>query len=232
MIEFQHVYKTYPGPVHALKDVHFKIAKGEFVFLTGPSGAGKTTIFKMISAYDSLSSGELQIGDYKVSELTTKELPLYRRKLGIVFQDYKLLKNKTVFDNISLPLIIQKERDSYTQRRVREVLDQVGLFHKKEQFPESLSGGEQQRVAIARAIIHQPGILIADEPTGNLDPELSEEIIDLFEKISAQGTTVFIATHDQTLVKKKNKRNIHIQNGSLVQIGSFVQNGSFEAKSL
>ncbi len=215
MIEFHHVYKTYPGPVHALKDVHFKIEKGEFVFLTGPSGAGKTTIFKMISAYDSLSSGELQIGEYKLSELTTKDLPFYRRKLGIVFQDYKLLKNKTVFEKVSLPLRIQNERDSYIQKRVREVLDQVGLFHKQEQWPDSLSGGEQQRVAIARAIIHQPGILIADEPTGNLDPRLSEEIIDLFEKISAQGTTVFIATHDHTLVKKKNKRNIHIQNGTL-----------------
>ncbi len=215
MIEFHHVYKTYPGPVHALKDVTFQIDKGEFVFLTGPSGAGKTTLFKMISAYDFMSSGEVHIGDYKISELTGKELPEYRRQIGIVFQDYKLLKNKTVFENVSLPLIIQKERPNYIQKRVLEVLTQVGLQQKQDQIPESLSGGEQQRVAIARAMVHQPGILIADEPTGNLDPQLSEEIIDLFEKIAANGTTVFIATHDQAMVQKRNKKHLHIVNGCI-----------------
>lgn len=215
MIEFSHVYKTYPGPVHALKDINIKIGKGDFVFLTGPSGAGKTTLFKMISAYDTCTSGEVQIGNYKMSEITESELPLYRRKIGIVFQDYKLLKNKTVFENVSLPLLIQKERASFVQKKTKEVLEQVGLSQKIHQYPESLSGGEQQRVAIARAIIHQPNILIADEPTGNLDPDLSIEIIDLFEKICAQGTTVFIATHDLMMVKKRNKKNIKLQHGQI-----------------
>ncbi|MCB0369984.1 MAG: cell division ATP-binding protein FtsE [Bdellovibrionales bacterium] len=215
MIEFSHLYKTYNNQVHALKNISFNIGAGEFVFLTGPSGAGKSTIFKMINAYDSPTSGSVHVANYDVSKLSSKDLPYFRRKLGIVFQDFKLLYDKTVFQNISLPLAVQNFSDTYIKKRVMEVLELVGLDHKKNQLPEFLSGGEQQRVAIARAIVHQPGVLIADEPTGNLDPEMSERIIDVFDKVCAQGTTVFIATHDLEMVKKRNKRVIAISNGMI-----------------
>lgn len=215
MIEFSHLYKTYNNQIHALKNVSFSINAGEFVFLTGPSGAGKSTIFKMINGYESPTSGTVNVANFDVSHLPEKEVPFFRRKLGIVFQDFKLLYDKTVFQNISLPLAVQSYSDSYIKKRVNDVLDLVGLTHKKDQFPECLSGGEQQRTAIARAIVHQPGVLIADEPTGNLDPEMSQHIIDVFEKVCAQGTTVFIATHDLEMVKKRNKRVIAIHNGSI-----------------
>ncbi|HWU42042.1 MAG TPA: ATP-binding cassette domain-containing protein, partial [Bdellovibrio sp.] len=174
MIEFSHVYKTYPGPVHALKNIDLTIDKGEFVFLTGPSGAGKTTLFKMISAYDAATSGGLKVAGYDLSEIKNNQVPFFRRKIGVIFQDFKLLKDRTIFENVALPLQIRGDKQLAIQRRVYEVLEQVGLAHKHDQYPEYISGGEQQRTAIARAIIHQPGVLIADEPTGNLDPRLSE----------------------------------------------------------
>lgn len=215
MIEFSHVYKTYPGPVHALKNVDLSINKGEFVFLTGPSGAGKTTLFKMLSAFDKISSGAIRVAGFDLSKISANEVPYFRRRIGVVFQDFKLLKNRTVFENIALPLMVKGERKSLIQKKVSEVLEQVGLSHKAQTFPDFLSGGEQQRTAIARALVPQPGILIADEPTGNLDPQLSEEIMDLFEKVCAQGTTVFIATHDQDMVKRRNKRLVTIKEGML-----------------
>jgi cell division transport system ATP-binding protein len=216
MIQFSHVYKTYQGPVHALRDVQLDIQKGEFVFLTGPSGAGKTTMFRLITGFDVPTSGQVKIGSTYINELTSSTLPAFRRQIGVVFQDFKLLRDRTVFENIIMPLELRRERSHVARQKVQEMLEKVGLTFKKDCFPAQLSGGEQQRVAIARALVHQPGVLIADEPTGNLDPELSEEIMDLFERVNSQGTTVFLATHDHDMVKRRNKRVIQISEGKVL----------------
>lgn len=216
MISFSHVYKTYPGPVHALRDIDLQIDKGEFVFITGPSGAGKTTLFRMLSAFDHATSGNVEVVGYNLSEMTAGEVPYFRRRIGVIFQDFKLLKDKTLFENVAMPLVIRGDRSSQIEKRVNEALDQVGLIERAHQYPEFVSGGEQQRTAIARAIIHQPGVLIADEPTGNLDPQLSEDIMDLLERVCAQGTTVFVATHDHDLVARRQKRRIEILGGQIV----------------
>lgn len=215
MITFSHVYKTYTGPVHALRDVTMEIQKGEFLFLTGPSGAGKTTLFRMISAFDKPSSGVVQVAGYDVGTITAGEVPYFRRRIGVIFQDFRLLKGRTVAENVVLPLEIRGEKGTVAAKRVDEMLENVGLLHKKKNFIEQLSGGEQQRVAIARALIHQPGVLIADEPTGNLDPQMSEEIMDLLDRVNAQGTTVFVATHDHDLVKRRAKKTVEIKAGQI-----------------
>ncbi|MCE3010569.1 MAG: cell division ATP-binding protein FtsE [Proteobacteria bacterium] len=215
MIEFSHVYKTYPGPTHALRDVELRVEKGEFVFLTGPSGAGKTTLFKMLSAYDKVTSGQIMVAGFDLTKIQEYEIPIFRRKIGVVFQDFKLLKDRTIAENVAIPLMIRGDRPQSIERRVREVLDQVGLRDRAHTLPEFCSGGEQQRAAIARAIVHQPGILIADEPTGNLDPKLAEEIMDLLERLCAQGTTVFVATHDHELVKRRKKRVLSLFKGQI-----------------
>ena len=222
MIRFAHVYKTYSGssssPIHALRNVDLEIQKGEFLFLTGPSGAGKTTLFRMISGFDKPSSGLVEVAGSNIADLTSNEVAYFRRKIGVVFQDFRLLKGRTVFENVALPLEVKGERSSQIQRRVDEVLESVGLSYKKRNFPDQLSGGEQQRVAIARALVHQPGVLIADEPTGNLDPQLSEEIMDLLDRVNAQGTTVFVATHDHDLVKRRQRRVVEINSGELTRV--------------
>jgi cell division transport system ATP-binding protein len=215
MIQFSHVYKTYPGDIHALKNVDLLIEKGEFVFLTGPSGAGKTTLFRMLSAFDKVTSGQLQVAGYDLTKISASEIPYFRRRIGVVFQDFRLLKDRTLAENVALPLQIRNERSSSTDRRVHDILEQVGLSHKADQYPEFVSGGEQQRTAIARALVHQPGILIADEPTGNLDPKLAKEIMDLLERVCAQGTTVFVATHDLHMVEERKKRTLQIFDGMI-----------------
>lgn len=217
MIHFSHVYKTYPGPVHALRNVDILISKGDFIYLTGPSGAGKTTLFRLLSAADRPTSGTLSVAGYSIASLTDSTIPFYRRQIGVVFQDFKLLKDRTVTQNVALPLRLRVESEGVVQKRVYDVLEQLGLLEKRDALPDHLSGGEQQRVAIARAIVHRPGVLIADEPTGNLDPKLSEEIMDLFERVNAQGTTVFVATHDLEMVKRRQKRTIEIAAGQIVR---------------
>lgn len=215
MIELSHVYKIYSQSVQALSNVSLRIDKGEFVYLTGASGAGKTTLFRLITCYDQPSSGQVVVAGYQLAKLTAQQVPFVRRKIGVVFQDFKLLKNRTAFENVALPLEIHNMKRQEVAARVNDMLDQVGLRYKGGYYPPQLSGGEQQRVAIARALISKPGLLIADEPTGNLDQALSNEIMDLFARINAQGTTVFVATHNPAFISKGNRRVIHLEKGLL-----------------
>ncbi|MCC7405288.1 MAG: cell division ATP-binding protein FtsE [Bdellovibrionales bacterium] len=217
MIDFRHIYKSYSDDVAALCDVNLFIEKGEFVFLTGPSGAGKTTLFRLLSAFDQPTSGDLRVAGYNLGDLNRRDIAFFRRHIGVVYQDFRLLKRRTVFENVALPLEVRGDSSSVIRKKVDVLLDEVGLSHKADKLPTQLSGGEQQRVAIARALVHHPGILIADEPTGNLDPDLSREIMHLLERFNARGTTVFVATHDHELVQAKHRRVVEISNGRIVR---------------
>ena len=213
MIQLFHVYKSYGRQRVALDDITLRVEKGEFALLTGPSGAGKTTLLKLLFGLERPDSGQILILNRNISRLKEADLPYFRRTIGFIFQDFKLLRNKTVFDNVAVAMRIAGASPTEIRRRVSEVLGSVGLEHKKELLPRMLSAGEQQRVCVARSIVNHPAILLADEPTGNLDAELTLEIFELLKKINARGTTVIVATHDQTILSRVHRRVISLRQG-------------------
>ncbi len=215
MIRFDHVSKRYPGQKDALSDMSLHLPKGEMAFLTGHSGAGKSTLLKLIALIERVTRGTLLIDNINLAKLPRRRIPWLRRQMGIVFQNHQLLYDRTVFDNVALPLVVAGYRSGELSRRVRAALDKVGLLDKERQMPITLSGGEQQRVGIARAVVHRPQLLLADEPTGNLDPDLSREIMDLFVQFNSVGVTVLVATHDIALTESYGLPVISLANGRL-----------------
>lgn len=215
MIQLIHVSKSYDRRV-ALSDLTLEIGKGEFVLLMGQSGAGKSTLLRMLIGEERPDQGQIFVQGKNVGQLRQSEVPYLRRKIGTVFQDFRLLPKKSVFENVALPLIVQRSSTADIRRKVTEALRAVGVEHKKDQSPSSLSTGEQQRVCIARAIVNGPVVLLADEPTGNLDPERTAEIIELFKLINARGTTVVVATHDPHVMALVNRRVITLTQGVLM----------------
>jgi cell division transport system ATP-binding protein len=215
MIKFERVSKLYPGGSRALADVSFSIEPGSMVFLTGHSGAGKSTVLRLIMMLERASRGQVFVNDRNLGQTPDRFAPLVRQSTGMIFQDHKLLRDKTVADNVALPLVIAGLKYADIRKRVRAALDKVGLLDKETAWPLTLSGGEQQRVGIARAIVGMPPLLLADEPTGNLDPNLSRELFALFEEVSEQGVTVLIASHDLDLIRKMRKRVLVLSSGRL-----------------
>ncbi len=215
MITLTHVAKQYDRIHVALHDVSFHVAAGEFLFLTGPSGAGKSTLLKLLMRDQVPSGGEIQLAGHRLASMPSREVPFLRRKLGVVFQDFKLIRTMTVFENVAFVLKILGVGFTEQKQRAFRALKMVGLQHRLAAHPLQLSGGEQQRVAIARALVNDPLVLLADEPTGNLDPDLAQEIMALFERINAQGTTVLVATHDRNLIQRMRKRVIGLDRGRI-----------------
>ncbi|MBQ1435947.1 MAG: cell division ATP-binding protein FtsE [Clostridia bacterium] len=216
MVLFNKVTKTYANGTKALEDVSFRIDQGEFVFIIGASGAGKTTITKLITRQEAFDSGEVVVNKYRLKTLRNSQIPYLRRTVGVVFQDFRLIDNKTVYENVAFAMRIVNAPAKEIRARVPHVLSLVGLSHKAKAYPTQLSGGEQQRVAIARAIINSPSILIADEPTGNVDPNMSREIMDLFQAINDRGTTIIVVTHELSLVRRMKKRVIQLDGGRIL----------------
>ncbi len=217
MIEFNKVSKVYPNGHEALDEVDFQLAKGEMAFLTGHSGAGKSTLLRLIMLIERWDRGEIIIGGRDLGSLSNRLIPRLRRSIGMVFQNPMLLEDRTIYENVALPLDIAGWRPQNIARRVRAALDKIGLLHKEKCYPAALSGGEQQRVGIARAVVNKPPILLADEPTGNLDPTLSTEIMHLFEEFNRVGVTVLIASHDLSLITSLGYRKLTLQKGVLVR---------------
>ena len=217
MIEFRNVSKYYENTsTDAIKNISLKITNGEFVFIVGQSGAGKSTLTKLMIAEQKPTSGEVLINGYKVHELKRKEIPYFRRGIGMVFQDFRLLENKTVYENVAFAMQIVGATSRQVRRKVPEVLSSVGLAAKAKSYPGQLSGGEQQRVAVARALVNNPSVIIADEPTGNLDPTISKEILQMLAEINKNGTTVIVVTHDKELVNTLQKRVVALDAGQIV----------------
>ncbi len=217
MIRFTHVHKTYSPDTVAVRDVSLEIQKGEFVFLIGPSGSGKSTMLKLLLRDEVATSGEILIAGRDISRMPNWKVPQLRRNIGTVFQDYKLLPNKTVHENVAFAVEVTGQPKSAVRQKVPKILDLVGLSGKQENFPEELSGGEQQRVSIARAFVNRPLILLADEPTGNLDPATTVDIMKLLDRINRTGTTVVMATHDQRIVDAMRRRVLELDRGVLVR---------------
>lgn len=217
MITLKNVHKTYPNGVNALNGIDVFIEQGEFVYIVGPSGAGKSTFIKLIYREEKPTSGEIIINGIKINEMKERSVPYLRRDIGVVFQDFKLLPRLTVYENVAFALEVIEEKPESIKGRVMEVLDLVGLKNKARSIPQELSGGEQQRVSIARAIANKPKILIADEPTGNLDPDTSWGIMRTLEEINAQGTTIIMATHSQEIVNTIKKRVIAVEDGLIAR---------------
>jgi cell division transport system ATP-binding protein len=213
MIQAFHVYKQYDRESMALTDVTLSVGKGEFCFLTGPSGAGKTTFLKLVFREELPSQGQILVGGRNVTAIPAGQIPELRRSIGVVFQDFKLLKRKTILENVAFVLRILGVPQREQKRRAFAALKAVGLHHKMHAYPLQLSGGEQQRVAIARALINEPMLLLADEPTGNLDPEMALEIMRLFLDVNARGTTVLVATHDRDMIQRMGKRVLALEKG-------------------
>jgi cell division transport system ATP-binding protein len=223
VIQLDDVSKRYPGGQEALTALSLQINTGELAFITGHSGAGKSTLLKLITLIERPTRGQVLVGGVNTGRLTARRIPAFRRRIGVVFQDNKLLHDRSVFDNVALPLIIDGASRREIGRKVRASLDQVGLLSKEKRLPIELSQGEQQRVGIARAVVARPPLLVADEPTGNLDPELSEEIMRLFLRFTDVGVTVLIASHDWRLIEAMGRRVIHLEQGRLV--GTALPNG-------
>ena len=213
VIDLHNVTKVYGTDVIALDNLSFSVDKGEFVFLTGPSGAGKSTLLRLLLRQDIPTDGSLQVGGRELASLSSHEVQAYRRSLGVVFQDFKLIATKTVFDNVAFVMRVLGVPVEQQRRKTYQVLKWVGLQHRATAYPPELSGGEQQRIAIARALVNEPQVVLADEPTGNLDPDLSLEIMDLFRDINASGTTVLVATHDRALIAHVGRRVLHLEQG-------------------
>ena len=217
MIEFRGISKIYNNNVKALSDVNVEIEAGEFVFLVGPSGSGKSTFIKMILKEIEPTNGKLIVADKELSTITRKQVPYYRRKIGMVFQDFRLIPNLNIYENVAFAMRVVESSPKDIRRRVPMVLSLVGLSHKYKMFPNELSGGEQQRVSLARALVNNPSVLIADEPTGNLDPDTAREIMSLLEDINKSGTTILMATHAKEIVDYMKKRVIAIEKGEIVR---------------
>ena len=217
MIEMMNVTKKYNKGITAINNLSIQIKDGEFVYVVGPSGAGKSTFIKMMYREEKVTKGRIRVGKYDLMKIRDRQIPYLRRYVGVVFQDFKLLQHKTVYENVAYAMEVIEKTPREIKRRVEDVLELVNLKHRMSNFPNELSGGEQQRVAIARAIVNTPGILIADEPTGNLDPETSMEIMDILERINEQGTTIVMATHNSQIVNEKKHRVIAIENGQIVR---------------
>lgn len=217
MIVMEDVYKKYPNGITAANGLNIRIDQGEFVYVVGPSGAGKSTFIKMIYREERATKGTINVGKFDLLNMKNREVPFLRRHVGVVFQDFKLLPSKTVYENIAYAMEVVEEDPKVIKDRVMEVLDLVNLKHKVRMLPDELSGGEQQRISIARSIANMPQVLIADEPTGNLDPDTSWEIMNILEEISNRGTTIVMATHNKEIVNTLKHRVIAIENGRIVR---------------